>query len=125
MFFALFFLGKQYILKIPFISGKEKTGLKSASGYHALDPIITNLGGNRQIKISLMIRYHPELKEHITGIEPIARDSILAFLTSPDIKKIATESNLATLKSYIDNEITNMLKNDYNNDILLKELVVY
>jgi flagellar basal body-associated protein FliL len=122
---ALFFLLNHTAIKSLLISGPQANSTKSSPEYHTLDPIITNLGENRHIEISLKLRYRAELKEQNSGIEPLIRDSILTFLNSPDIQKKVHESDLKKLKPYINNRLTNFLKNDYDDEVILKALKVY
>jgi len=122
---ALLFLLNHKAIKPLLISGPKANSTKSSSEYHTLDPIITNLGENRHIEISLKLRYRAELKEQNSGIEPLIRDSILMFLNSPDIQKKVHESDLVKLKPYINNRLTNFLKTDYGDEVILKELKVY
>lgn len=122
---ALFFLLNHKAIKPLLISGPKANSTKSSTEYHTLDPIITNLGENRHIEISLKLRYRAELKEQNSGIEPLIRDSILMFLNSPDIQKKVHENDLKKLKTYINNRLTDFLKNDYGDEVILKELKVY
>ena len=122
---ALFFLLNHQAIKPLLIAGSQANSTKSSPEYHTLDPIITNLGENRHIEISLKLRYRAELKEQNSGIEPLIRDSILMFLNSPDIQKKVHESDLVKLKPYIKNRLNNFLKTDYGDKFILKELKVY
>lgn len=122
---ALFFLLNHKAIKPLLISGPRANSTKSSPEYHTLDPIITNLGENKHIEISLKLRYRTELKEQNSGIEPLIRDSILMFLNSPDTQKKVNESDLVKLKPYINNRLTDFLKNDYGDEVILKELKVY
>ena len=122
---ALFFLLNHKAIKPLLISEPRANSTKSSPEYHTLNPIITNLGENRHIEISLKLRYRTELKEQNSGIEPLIRDSILTFLTSPDTQQKVNENDLAKLKPYINNRLTDFLKNDYGDDVILKELKVY
>ena len=120
----LFFLNHKAI-KPLLIPGLRANSAKSSPEYHTLDPIITNLGQDRHIEISLKLRYRNESKEQNSGIEPLVRDSILMFLNSPDTQKKINESDLVKLKPYINNRLTDFLKNDYGDEVVLKELKVY
>ena len=122
---ALFLFLNHKAIKPLLISGPRANSTKSSPEYHTLDPIITNLGANRHIEISLKLSYRAELKEQNSGIEPLIRDSILMFLNSPDIQKKVHASDLVKLKPYINNRLTNFLKNDYGDELILKELKVY
>jgi len=122
---ALFFLLNHKAIKPLLISLPRANSTKSSPEYHTLDPIITNLGENRHIEIYLKLRYRTELKEQNSGIEPLIRDSILMFLNSPDTQKEVNENDLVKLKPYINNRLTNFLKNDYGDEVILKKLKVY
>lgn len=122
---ALFFLLNHNAIKPLLISGPRANSTKSSPEYHTLDPIITNLGENRHIEISLKLRYRTELKEQNSAIELLIRDSILMFLNSPDTQQKVNESDLVKLKLYINNSLTNFLKSDYGDEVILKELKVY
>jgi flagellar basal body-associated protein FliL len=122
---ALFFLLNHKAIKPLLISGPQANSTKSSTEYHTLDPIITNLGENRHIEIYLKLRYRTELKEQDSAIEPLIRDSILMFLNSPDTQKRVNESDLVKLKTYINNRLTDFLKSDYGDEVVLKELKVY
>jgi flagellar basal body-associated protein FliL len=122
---ALFFLLNHKAIKPLLISGPQANSTKSSTEYHTLDPIITNLGENRHIEIYLKLRYRTELKEQDSAIEPLIRDSILMFLNSPDTQKRVNESDLVKLKTYINNRLTDFLKTDYGDEVILKELKVY
>ena len=121
---ALFFLSKQEHIRTLFL-GKGQNSAGSAVEYHAIDPIITNLGADKHIKISLMIKNHTKLKKQISAAESVIRDRILMFLTSQDTKRVINESDLGKVKSYINAELTHMLQSDYSDEIVLKELMVY
>ena len=122
---ALFFLLNHKAIKPLLISGPQANSTKSSPEYHTLDPIITNLGENRHIEISLKLRYRTELKEQNSGIESLIRDSILMFLNSPDTQKKVNQNDLVKLKPYINNRLTNFLKSAYGDEVILKELKVY
>jgi flagellar basal body-associated protein FliL len=122
---ALFFLWNQKIIKLPFLARKGKDSAKASPAYHTIAPIITNLGEKRRIQISLMIKYDPELAQKISAVDPIIRDDILMLLTSADVKRMTKESDLEKLKSYIENKLKSLLKSNYNDKIILKELKVY
>ncbi|MBL7179764.1 MAG: flagellar basal body-associated FliL family protein [Desulfobacterales bacterium] len=122
---GLFFLLNQKIIKLPFLTGNGKGSAVTSIAYHTIDPIVTNLGANKHIEISLMFKNDPELTKQISAANPIIRDDILMLLTSADMKKKIKESDLENLKSYIENEVTNRLKNNYNDKIILKELRVF
>lgn len=122
---ALFFLLNHKAIKPLLISGPRANSTKSSPEYHTLDPIITNLGENRHIEISLKLRYRTELKEQNSAIESLIRDSILMFLNSPDTQQKVNESDLVKLKLYINNSLTNFLKSDYGDEVILKALKVY
>lgn len=122
---VLVLLWQLKIIPFPPASGSGQKSAGAAPAYHALDPIITNLGPNRHVEISLIIRNHTKLKNRTLDIEPVIRDTILTFLTSPGIRKMANEGDFGKLKPHIKNQITNILQTDYNNTIILKELKVY
>ena len=122
---ALFFLWNQKIIKLPFLARKGKDSAKASPAYHTIAPIITNLGEKRHIQISLMIENNPELTQQISAVDPIIRDDILMLLTSAEVKRMIKESDLEKLKSYIETKIKNLLKSNYNDKIILKELKVY
>ena len=122
---ALFFLLNHQAIKPLLIAGSQANSTKSSPEYHTLDPIITNLGENRHIEISLKLRYRTELKEQNFGIESMIRDSILMLLNSPDTQKRVNESDLVKLKTYINNRLADFLKGDYGDEVVLKELKVY
>jgi len=122
---ALFLLWNLNIIKFAPGSGKEKNVARPAPANHTIDPIITNLGENQRIKISLMIKNDVEFRKQISKIEPIIRDRILMFLTSADTKKMINESDLKKLKLYIRDYITHLLQSNYNGKIVLKELKIY
>lgn len=121
---AVLLVSQQQQLKNSFIGiGSNRTG--SAVEYHSLVPIITNLGAEKHIKIALMINNHNKLDKRMSVTESVVRDRILMFLTAPNTKRIVNESDLAKVKSYINDELTYMFQNDYKDEIILKELVVY
>jgi len=122
---ALFFLLNHKAIKPLLIPGPQANSTKPSPEYRTLDPLITNLGENRHIEISLKLRYRTELKEQDSGIESLIRDSILMFLNSPDTQKQVNENDLVKLKPYINNRLTNFLKSDYGDEVVLKELKVY
>jgi len=101
---ALFLFLNHKAIKPLLISGPRANSTTSSNEYHTLGPIITNLGENRHIEISLKLRYRTELKEQNSGIESLIRDSILMFLNSPDTQKKVNESDLVKLKPYINNQ---------------------
>lgn len=121
---ALFFLSQQDHIKTSFL-GQGPNSSESAVEYHAIGPIITNLGADKHIKISLMIKNRNKQKQQIAVTESIIRDKILMFLTSQDTKRVINESDLGKVQSYINNELTHMLQSDYKDEIVLKELMVY
>lgn len=120
---VLILLWQLKIISFPLVSGSGK--MSAAPAYHAIDPVITNLGPNKHVKVSLIIRNHAGLENRMSDIEPVIRDTILTFLTSPGIKKMADEGDFGRLKPYIKNQITNILQTDYNDTVVLKELKVY
>ncbi|MBC8434381.1 MAG: flagellar basal body-associated FliL family protein [Desulfobacterales bacterium] len=122
---ALFLFLNHKAIKPLLISELRVNSTTSSNEYHTLGPIITNLGENRHIEISLKLRYRTELKEQNSAIESLIRDSILMFLNSPDTQQKVNESDLVKLKLYINNSLTNFLKNDYGDEVILKELKVY
>lgn len=121
---AVLLVSQKQQLKNSFIGiGSNRTG--SAVEYHPLVPIITNLGAEKHIKIALIIKNHNKLDKQMSVTESIVRDRILMFLTAPNTKRIVNESDLAKVKSYINDELTYMFQSDYKDEIILKELVVY
>ncbi len=122
---ALFFLLNHKAIKPLLTSGPRANSTKSSPEYHTIDPIITNLGENGQIEISLKLRYRTELKEQNSGIESMIRDSILTLLNSPDTQKKVNESDVVKLKPYINNRLTDFLKRNYGDEVILKNLKVY
>ncbi len=122
---ALFFLLNHKAIKPLLTSGPRTNSTKSSPEYYTIDPIITNLGENKHIEMSLKLRYLTELKKQNSGIEPMIRDSILMLLNSPDTQKKVNESDLKKLKPYINNRLTNFLKSNYGDEVILKELKVY
>lgn len=122
---ALFFLLNHKAIKPLLTSWTRANSTKSSPEYHTIDPIITNLGENRNIEISLKLRYRTELKEQNSGIESMIRDSILMLLNSPDTQKKVNESDLKKLKPYINNRLTNFLISNYGDEVILKNLKVY
>ena len=122
---ALFFLLNHKAIKPLLSSWPKANSVKSSPEYHTLNPIITNLGENRHIEISLKLRYRTELKEQNSGIEPLIRDSILMFLNSPDTQEKVNESDLVKLKPYINNKLADFLKSAYGDEVILKEIKVY
>jgi len=121
---ALFLVSQQELIRTSFL-GKGQNSAESAVEYHAIDPIITNLGADKHVKISLMIKNNTKLKKQISVTESIIRDRILMLLTSQDTKRVINESDLGKVKSYINDELTYMLQSDYKDEIILKELIVY
>lgn len=119
---APFLMFKMQILKVPFMSQNSPGPVAE---YHSIDPIITNLGADRHVKISIMIKSHAEIENQVALMEPIVRDSVLMFLTAPDTQQMVNQSDLTKVKSYIDGELTNVLQNDYHDEVVLKELAVY
>ncbi len=122
---ALFFLLNHKAIKPLLTSWPRANSTKSSPEYHTIDPIITNLGENRHIEMSLKLRYRTELKEQNSVIESMIRDSILMLINSPDTQKKVNESDLVKLKPYINNRLTNFLKSNYGDEVILKELKVY
>jgi len=100
---AVFFIHQ----KTSFL-GQGPKRAEPAVEYRAVDPIITNLGADKHIKISLMIKNHTKLKEQIFVTESVIRDKILMFLTSQDTKRVINESDLKKVKSYINAELTHI-----------------
>lgn len=122
---ALFFLLNHKAIKPLLTSWLRANSTKSSPEYQTINPIITNLGENRNIEISLKLRYRTELKEQNSGIESMVRDSILMLLNSPDTQKKVNESDLVKLKPYINNRLTNFLKRNYGDEVILKNFKVY
>lgn len=122
---ALFFLLNHKAIKPLLTSWPRANSTKSSPEYQTINPIITNLGENRNIEISLKLRYRTELKEQNSGIESMVRDSILMLLNSPDTQKKVNESDLVKLKPYINNRLTNFLKRNYGDEVILKNFKVY
>lgn len=121
---AVVLVSQQEKLRAWFLGqGPKSDG--SAVEYQAIAPIITNLGTDKHIKIALMIKNSAELKKQILVTESIVRDKVLMFLTSQNTKRVINESDLDKVKSYINDELTHMLQSDYQDEIVLKELMVY
>jgi flagellar basal body-associated protein FliL len=122
---AVYFLSQQKHIEWTSFSKQEPNSVDTVVEYHAIDPIITNLGADKHIKIYLMIKNHNNLNNQISVTEPIIRDRILMFLTSQGTQRVINESDLEKVKSYINDELTYMLQSDYKNEVILKNLMVY
>ncbi len=105
-------------------SSRQETAQK-VGPYQKINPIITNIGENRHIKISLLIRTAPATKKAYDILETRIRDGVLTFLASTEIKKITQLEGRRKMEAAIHNELTVFLKKKYMNRTLIREVKVY
>lgn len=133
---TIFFIAVPVILVLAIISFfmfkmimsssiKIERGNSKPGTYQKIEPIITNLGKNSYVEISLMIRFNPEKREQFFILKSEIKDNILMFLSSPDFKKHVADSKSGKNETHIYNELTKLLKNNYQNQVVLTELHVY
>ncbi len=106
------------------LSSRQETAQK-VGPYRKIDPIISNLGENRRIKISLLIRTAPATKKSYDILEARIRDVVLTFLVSTEIQKIIQLGERRNMEIAIHKELTVFLEKKYINQTFIKELKVY
>jgi flagellar basal body-associated protein FliL len=116
----LFFWQKNHV-----ISKVEEKRETLTQTYLKIEPIITNLDENKRIKISLMIRYNSESVKQVSEVDSSIRNDILMFLTSPNTKETIKSYDSVMLRSYIENEVTRIVKDEYIDEIIFSEIKVY
>jgi len=98
-------------------SGNAKVGI-----YQAIEPIVTNIGDNRYVYISLMLRPHSEQNTHFMALQSKVKDAVFNFLGSADFKRQIGHGGSAKMKSVLYNELNSLLEEKYPNQAILSEI---
>jgi len=132
---AIFFIGVPVILVLAMISffmlklimpsfSKIERGNSKPGAYQKIEPIITNMGKNSYVEISLMIRFNPKKREQFSILKSEITDTILTFMSSPDFQKHVADSEPEKNETHVYNELTKLSKNNYQNQVVLTEIHV-
>ncbi len=92
--------------------------------YHEIDPIVTNLGRNNHINIVVAIQVNPNKEPEFLIFQSKARDTILSFLVSPELRKQINGSGVKKKEIHIHDELIKRLQSEYGNRVVIRELRV-
>lgn len=92
--------------------------------YHEIDPIVTNLGHDNHINIVVAIQVNPNKEPEFLIFQSKAKDTILSFLVSPELRKQISGSGVKKKEIHIHDELIKRLQSEYGNRVVIRELRV-
>jgi len=123
-FALVFFLWDRGVVDLPYLDSKK--AIRELERYATVGPIMTNVGKNEHIKLTVQIECkNVNLKNKVNEISSAIKSKILVILSSPEAKDRLRRQDYASLKSEFKKEINRLLRKSSIKAVYIADIVRY